>query len=131
MLSRFADDTKPRGEIGNTLEDQLKVQRVLICILSPFNEIQFNGQKCKVLQLRSGKKPQMHKYNTGGICFESSIGEKDLGVLVDHRLSKSQRCAATAQRASATLGCVNREIILRLWEMTVISCAGLIRLQLE
>lgn len=30
MLSKFADDTKLRGEIGNTLEDQFKVQRILI-----------------------------------------------------------------------------------------------------
>lgn len=30
MLSRFADDKKLRGEIGNTLEDQLKVQRIMI-----------------------------------------------------------------------------------------------------
>lgn len=73
----------------------------------------------------------MHKYNTGGICFESSIGEKDLGVLVDHRLSKSQQCAATAQRVNATLGCVNIGIVLRLWETIVLPCAGLIRLQLE
>ena len=46
------------------------------------NKLNFNREKCKVLHL--GIKNVKHKYKMGDTWLDSSICEKDLGVLVDN-----------------------------------------------
>jgi len=80
------------------------------------NLLKFNKGKCKVL----------HQYGLGVDLLQSSFVERDLGVLVDDRLTMSQQCALAAKKANGILGCIkksvasrSREIILPLYSALV------------
>ena len=108
-LIKFADDTK-LGGIANTLEDRNKLQSDLDRLerWAENNRMKFNRDKCQVLHL--GKRNQMHNYKMGDTWLSNTTNEKDLGIVVDHKLNMSQQCDAAATKANDILGCINKSI---------------------
>ena len=88
------------------------------------NFMKSNKEKGKVLDLR--KNNSMHQYTLGVTELESSLAEKELGVLVDTKLNMSQQRILAAKKANCILGCIrqciahrSREVILRLYPALV------------
>ena len=51
----------------------------------------------------------MHaSYILGGVQLGGSVVEKDLGVLVDHKLNNNMQCQAAVSKASKVLSCIRR-----------------------
>lgn len=96
---KFADYTKLSGEI-DTLEGRAIQQEDLARLEEWANKnlTKFNEDKCKVLHLGKGSPGVQHRL--GFSRLGSSSLERDLGVLVPHKLHMNEQCAAVAKAAN-------------------------------
>ncbi|KAK4811169.1 hypothetical protein QYF61_019800 [Mycteria americana] len=108
-ISKFADDTKLGGAV-DSLEGQKALQTDLDRLehWAIINGMKFNKAKCQILHL--GQSNARHKYKLEEEWLGSSPAERDLGVLVNSRLNRSQQCALAAKRANCILGCIKHSI---------------------
>ncbi|GAB0203289.1 mitochondrial enolase superfamily member 1 [Grus japonensis] len=129
-LSKFTDDTK-LGGVADTSEGCAAIQQNLDRLesWSKRNHMKFNKGKFRVLHL--GKNNPKHQYRSGVDLLGSSSVEKDLGVLVDNKLSMSQQCALVAKKVNGILGCIQKSVASRLREVILPLYSALVRPHLE
>ncbi|PKU40376.1 rna-directed dna polymerase from mobile element jockey-like [Limosa lapponica baueri] len=127
-LSKFTDDTK-LGGVADTPEGCATIQQDLERLESwaETNLVKFNKGKCRVLYL--GRNNPIHQYTLGVDLLESSSAEKDLGVLVDSKLTMSQQCALMTNKANSLLGCIKKSVASRSKEVILPPCSSLPHLE--
>ncbi|CAM5122864.1 unnamed protein product [Eretmochelys imbricata] len=130
VLIKSVDDIK-LGGIDNTEKDWDIIQEDLDDLVnwSNSNRMKFNTQKCKVMHLGINNKNFCYKLGTHQL--EVTEEEKDLRVLVDHRMTMSHQCDMAVKKANAVLGCIRRGISSRDKEVLVPLYKALMRPHLE
>jgi len=73
----------------------------------------------------------MHQYKLGGDLLECISVERDLGVLVDDRLTIRRQCALAAKKANGILGCMRRTVGSRSREVLLPLYTALVRPHLQ
>ncbi len=111
FISLFADDAKLFGK-STTPTDRASIQEDLNTLQqwSEKWQLSFNASKCKTLHL--GKENVRHGYSmastSGQVTLEQTTCEKDLGVLIDDKLSFDEHISQAVKRANTKLAMIRR-----------------------
>ncbi|PKU46420.1 hypothetical protein llap_3269 [Limosa lapponica baueri] len=72
-----------------------------------------------------GRNNPIHQYKLGADLLEGSSVDRDLGVLVDNKLTMRQQCALVPKKANGLLGCMKKSMASRSREVILLLYFGL------
>ena len=73
----------------------------------------------------------MHQYRLGTDTLQSTSAQRDLGVLVNNKLTMSQQCALAANKANGILACIKMSVASRSRELLLSIYSALVRPHLK
>ena len=105
----YADDTKIFHEI-NSPADKEELQEDINKLYDWTKEslLRFHPQKCVSMHIGSGPPEVPNCYAMDDTILEISVEEKDLGVLIDSKLSFEQHIASKVNKANSLVGLIRR-----------------------
>lgn len=109
MILLYADDIKIARIIKQ--HDDTAILQHAIDKLKDWcdcNQLHLNLDKCAVLTINKSRSNIMTDYLYGGYKFKRVNEHKDLGVLIDNKLSFTKHIESTTSKATAALGFVKR-----------------------
>ena len=129
-LKLFADDAKLFRRVATT-EDHLRLELDLQNLheWTKTWQMSFNASKCQVLHL--GNTNPEHQYQLSNVCLSSDSAIRDLGVIVDKKLSFKQHIEAQVAKANRTLGIIRRSFTYLDKQTLVLLYKSLVRTHLE
>ena len=105
----FADDVKLYNRVDSVADvDFLRQQLDSLCRWSARWQLTLNPSKCKVLTLTLRRAPIVSMYSIGSVQLERVSVMRDLGVLLDEKLTFSEHVDATVRKANRALGMLMR-----------------------
>ena len=103
----FADDTKVFNRISSNRDSEVLQQDINnLYLWSTTWQLPFHPGKCKVLHL--GNNNSENIYHMDNTPLETSEMEKDLGVIIDDRLSFSPHIDKAIKKANSVMGIIRR-----------------------
>ena len=100
----FADDVKMYKRVDSTVDVRdVQAQLDKLCHWSEKWGLKLNPAKCKVLTLTLRRIPVVGTYRIGGVALESVQVIRDLGVMLDQRLTFVNHVDYTVRKASRAL----------------------------
>lgn len=110
FISLFADDVKI-AKIIHSNADAIVLQQTIdkLKVWCDVNSLHLNLDKCSVLTITTKKKDIIiTDYKYGDYIFEHVSEHKDLGVIIDRKLSFIKHIEAISSKATAALGFIKR-----------------------
>ena len=105
----FADDTKIFSPIASGDDAETLQQDIEACLnWSAAWLLEFNKDKCKVLDISTRPKDHHYQYQMHGNILSHSETEKDLGVEVDRQLRFTEHIYNKAKKANSIVAVIRR-----------------------
>ena len=107
----FADDVKMYRWV-DSVDDVRYVQTQLdrLCRWSEKWGLKLNPSKCKVLSLTLRRAPVIGSYVVGGVELERVTVMRDLGIMLDQKLTFGEHIDSTVRKANRALGLLMRTL---------------------
>ena len=105
----FADDVKLYGRVDSVTDvNFIQAQLDNLCEWSDRWMLKLNPDKCKVLTLTLRRNPVVGVYAIKGVALERVQVMRDLGILLDQRLTFGEHVEHTVRKANRALGMLMR-----------------------
>ena len=105
----FADDLKLFNKIKNDADTRFLQQQIDVFVhWCKLNRMVLNPSKCSVISFTRKKQPIHFDYNLNGIQIQRVANVKDLGVILDAKLTFKQHISFIVAKASRQMGLIMR-----------------------
>ena len=104
----YADDLKIFRVISSLIDCAALQQDIdIVTSWCKLNGMAINGTKCKVISFARMRTQWRYEYKANGSSLERVYSMKDLGVIMNSKLSFNEHIAATTSKAFALLGFIS------------------------